>query len=144
MVVSTGLIAGLNYLIKEAGKPISVSYYLSTTGSIYDEADTLTKSGNTIWTSGIVFGLDPNSSEDNVLLEQGKIGIEDKRLYTQGDLMYSIRTGSVLQTKIGLGSPGTDFFSIIMNGADAEEANNVAVYKKAYIRRLTNGSLIGM
>ena len=143
-MLSTTLIAGLNYLIREAGKPISVSYYLATTGSIYDEADTLSKSGNTVWTSGIVLSLDPNSSEDNVLLEQGKIGIEDKRLYTQGDLMYSIRTGSVLQTRIGLGSPGTDFFSIIMNGADAEETDNVPVYKKAYIRKLTNGSLYGM
>jgi len=129
--------------MKEGGKQISVKYFTNSMGSIYDDADTLTLSGSVVWTSGIVFGLDPNSSEDNLLLEQGKIGTEDKRLYTNGSLIYSNRTGSIYQTKIGLGSPGTDWFSLILNGGDSEETNNVAVYKKAYIRRLTTGSLVG-
>ena len=142
-MISTQLIAGLNYLMQNGGKQISIKYLTAVTGSIYDEADTLAVSGAEVWTSGIVFGLNPNSSEENLLLEQGKIGIEDKRLYTAGNLMFSQRTGSILQTKIGLGSPNTDWFSIIPLGVDAEEVNDVNVYKKIYIRRLTNGSLIG-
>lgn len=130
-------------ITQKGGKIISVKYLIASTGSIYDEADVLTQSGNTVWTSGIVFTLDPNSSEDNLLLEQGKIAMHDQRLYTHGSLIYSPNTGSTIQTKIGLGSPGTDFFSLIPLGANSQEVEGTLIYKKAYIRRLTNGSLIG-
>lgn len=130
-------------ITQKGGKIISIKYLTASTGSIYDEADVLTQSGNTVWTSGIVFTLDPNSSEDNLLLEQGKIAMNDQKLYTHGSLIYSPTTGSTIQTKIGLGSPGTDFFSLIPLGANSQEVEGTLIYKKAYIRKLLNGSLIG-
>lgn len=142
-VTSDRLLLGFAKMVKRAGTPISVRYYTQSTGSIYDEPDTLAQSGATLWTSGIVFTVDPNSSSDNVLLEQGKIGLNDLRLYVAGSLAFSLNTGSVIQTKLGLGSPGIDFYSLIPLGGDAEEVSGVKVYKKAYFRRLTNGSLIG-
>jgi len=134
---------GLSYIIKNGGKQISIQYYNQITDDVYDEAVQLVQSGNTLWTSGVVFGLDPNVSEDNILLEQGKIAMSDKRLYTNGSLLYSQLTGSTIQTKIGIGSPTQDFYSLIMLGTDSEEVEDTPIYKKAYIRRIIGGSLIG-
>jgi len=136
--------SGFNNLIREGGRQFAVKYYLSTTGSIYDEAITLTQSGNTVWTSGILQCPDPNNAEDNLLLEQGKIAMNDLRIYLHGSLWLSQpTTGSVLQTKVGSGSPVESWFSLIPIGAQSEDVSNQAIYKRAFIRRLTNGSLIG-
>ena len=99
---------------------------------------------NSVWTTGLMFCTDPNNAEDTLLLEQGKIGMNDIRVYTTGDLIYSPNTGSVLQTIVGVGSPSTEFYSMIPIGANTEEVCGIAIYKRAYLRRLTNGSLIGM
>lgn len=142
------LLLGFNKMILNAGLPVSIRYYYnnvgSGTGSVYDEPSVggLTLSG-TIWLSGIYFGISPTNSEDNVLLEQGKINLQDKRLYIPGSIILSPHTGSVFQNKIGIGSPGNDFYSILSEGADAEDIAGVNIYKKVFIRRLTNGSLIG-
>ena len=98
-------------------------------------------SGLPVLTSGIIQCPDPNNAEDNLLFEQGKIGINDLRIYLHGSLILSPNTGSVLQTIIGIGSSN---YSIVPIGAQAEEVNGTPIYKRAFIRRLTNGSLVGM
>ena|SRR3990167_128671 len=152
-VTSDRLILGFRRMLDRAGTQISVKYYLnnigSGTGSIYDEPSIpgLVQSGNTLWTSGILFTLDPKSSSDGLLMEQGKIGIGDIKLFLNGSLALSPNTGSVLQVKVGIGSlsnqSGTSFYALIPLGADAEQVSGVEVYKKGYFRRLTNGSLVG-
>lgn len=142
-MINNVLASGFNYLMNNGGRIFSVKYYKATTGSIYDEADSLTQSGNTLWLSGILQCPDPNNAEDTILLEQGKIGMNDLRVYFHGSVILSPNTGSVLQTKIGVGSPGDNFYSIIPIGANAEEVFGQSIYKRAFIRRLTNGSLIG-
>ena len=139
------LLNGFGKLLNKGGNQISVSYYLPTYDSVYDEAGigSLVKSGNTVWTSGLVFPVNPQS-DDNILLEQGKIALSDNKLYVSGGLMLSQTTGSVLITKIGVGSPITDYFSLIMPGTDLYSNEGIPVYKTVYIRVLTNGSLIGV
>lgn len=131
----------MNSIIRKGGRTISIKYYLQTTGSIYDEAISLNQSGNTIWTSGVLFTLDPNSSQDKILLEQGKIGIGDIKLYTN-PIFYDF-AGSTLQTKIGIGSPSSEYYSLIPVGANAQEMAGTDIYKLAYLRKLQTGSFIG-
>ena len=146
-MISNVLLNGLNYILSNGGRQLTIKYYTSTTGSIYDEADSLIQSGNTIWTSGAMFCSDPNNAEDALLLEQGKIGINDIRVYISGGLVLSPMNGSALQTKITVGSAtimsGLDAYSIIPIGAQSEEVNGIPIYKRVFLRRLTTGSLIG-
>ncbi len=70
-------------------------------GSYYDDDVQLSISGNDFWTSGIVLPINGGrGSSDAVLLEQGKILMEDTKLYVDG----SINTSGTW--KIGLGSNG--------------------------------------
>ena len=146
-MISNFLINGFNYLMQQGGRQLSVRYYISNTGSIYDDADALTQSGSTIWTSGLIFCPDPNNAEDTLLLEQGKIGMNDLRIYISGGLVLSPMTGSALQTKITIGSAtiqsGLNSYSLVPIGAQSEEVNGLPIYKRAFIRRLTTGSLVG-
>ena len=143
--ISSRLLLGISKIFQKAGTQISVTYYLPTIGSGYDEETSLTASGNVIWTSGIVFPLDPNSTTDAVLVEQGKLVTGDLKLYTHGSLILSINsantTGSTLYTKIGVGSPGTHY-SMIPLGGVPYEVEGIKVFKRAYIRQLV-GSLVG-
>lgn len=146
-LTSDRLILGFNKMLTRAGTTISIKYFLQTTGSVYDEPNTLTQSGATVWTSGILFGLSPNSTGDNLLMEQGKLAMGDIKLFVAGSLMLSPIAGSVLQTKLGIGSnaiqSGLSFYSLIPVGGDSEEVSGVKVYKKSYWRVLPNGSLFG-
>lgn len=149
---STRLINGFNRMMFNAGQQISIRYFLQTQGagtlgSVYDEpaAGGLVQSGNYIFTSGIIFPVGTEKgSHDAILIEQGKLNETDYKLYVNGSTIFSVPgTGSVLQCKIGLGSPGTHFYSLIPIGATQWTISEIPVYKKAYIRTLTCGSLIG-
>ena len=145
MTVSSQLLNGLSKLFQKAGTQISVTYYLQTTGSIYDEGDSLAKSGNTVWTSGIVFPLDPKSSVDGVLMQQGKLADGDIKLYVTGSLILGTNQdsiGSLLYTKVGIGSPGV-FYTLIPVGGVPMEVESIKIFKRGFIRRLTGSLLIG-
>lgn len=143
-MINSVLANGFQYLLNNGGRIFSVRYYTQLMDDVYDEPYQLTQSGNTLWFSGILQCPDPNNAEDNLLLEQGKIGMNDLRCYFHGSLWLSQpTTGSVIQTKIGVGSPTENYYSIIPIGAQSEEVFGQSIYKRAFIRRLTNGSLIG-
>lgn len=145
MSTSSVLLNGMDKLFQKAGTQISVTYYLQTTGSIYDEADSLAKSGNTVWTSGIVFPLDPNSTTDGMLVQQGKLDNGDVKLYVAGSLIFGTSQdsiGSLLQVKIGIGSPGV-FYTLIPLGGVPMEVSSIKIFKRGYMRRLTGSLLIG-
>jgi len=140
MGVSSNLINGLNSVFTKAGKQIRIRYFNQTigTGSVYDDDAVLTKSGNDLWTSGVVFPL--SKSADGFLMEQGLIMPTDTKLFVNGSLSF---TGSHLGVRIGLGSPISAEYTIISEGTQVYEAESIPIYKKVYLRLLPLGSLIG-
>ena len=52
-------------------------------------------------------------------------------------------TGSDLQLKVQIGSPTGENYQLVADGGTVQEFNGINIYKRAFIRRLTNGSLIG-
>lgn len=143
MTLSTQYAAGFAEILGKAGKPIRVRYFSQTVGSVWDDEVTLAQSGADVWTSGIVLPIDQRrGSVDTVLVAQGKLANHDQRLFVNGSLGI---TGKALQVRIGAGSPVTDEFNLIPNGAIQAEVEAVPIYKKVYITRVTNptGSLFG-
>ena len=138
MTFKDTLINGFNTLISRTGKQIRIRYFTEVFDNVYDCGSYLTISGTDIWTSGIIVPL--NSSADSLLLEQGKLINGDMKLYVTGSLIF---TGSNLQIRVGTGSPSSNEYSIISDGTQIWEAQNTKIYKKAYLRFITTGSLIG-
>lgn len=125
------------------GKIIRIKYYSTGygAGSYYDDDVSFTQSGSDYWTSGVVLPIaNTRGSSEAVLLEQGKISMEDTKLYIDG----SVNTSGTI--KIGLGSysnmSGCEF-SLLSEGVQKWEVNDTDILKKLYLRKLTNGSLIG-
>ena len=140
MSTGTNLALGLNKIITRAGIPIAVKYFTETVGSVWDDDVALTFDSAT-WTSGVILPLDTREgSTDSVLVQQGKLIEQDMRLYVNGSLAF---TGSDTQMKVQTGSPSGEAYSLIPEGGITYQATGVNVYKKVYLRRLTNGSLIG-
>lgn len=134
----TGVTEALDF-----GKLIRIKYYNTGwgAGSYYDDDVTLTQSGNDLWTSGVVLPIsNARGSSDAVMLEQGKILMNDSKVYVAGDVPTS---GTI---KIGLGSftnmSGAEY-SLLSEGIMKWEVNATDILKKLYVRRLTNGSLVG-
>jgi len=123
------------------GQKIRIKYYNISygAGSYYDDDVILTQSGTDYWCSGVILPLsNSRGSSDAVLLEQGKILTNDIKLYVDGNVPTS---GTI---KIGLGSPTiSDEYSLLSEGIMKWSVNANDILKKLYIRRLTNGSLIG-
>ena len=139
-MIQNSLTNGLNRVIGIAGRPIKLIYYNETIGSVWDDEVSLSESG-TAFISGLVFPMDSRKgSVDSVLLEQGRLIDGDKRLYVNGSVLI---TGSETQLRIQLGSNVGESYAPIPLGGIAPEVQGIQIYKKVYIRRLTNGSLIG-
>ena len=143
MAISSRLINGFNRIIQKAGTQVVLTYYIQTLGSVYDEPTGLTKSGNSVWTSGLVLPFNPDSTTDALLMTQGKIAEGSVKLFTAGSLIFSYITGSVLQVKVGIGSPPSSMYSLVPLGGVPYEVEGIKVYKKVYLNSLPNGSLIG-
>ena len=122
------------------GQLIRIKYFNPSygAGSYYDDDITLTQSGSDLWISGVVQPIDASrGSSDTVLLEQGKILTNDTKLYVEG------ATNTSGTFKIGLGSPPSSEYSILREGIITWDVNAEPIVNKLYIRRLTNGSLMG-
>lgn len=137
-MVSTHLQNGFAHIVSKAGRQIKIDYLTPIYDDVYDEVAKFISSG-TVWTSGVIMSLNQSrGSTDSVLFEQGKLIDNDKKLFVNGSLLL---TGSDLTVKIQLGSPTGETYSTIGDIFTSEiEGENI--YKKAYIRRLTTGSLI--
>ena len=120
---------------------VRLKYYTgSISSTAYDDEQVLTLSGTT-WTSGCVQPVtNVYGSNDAVLLEQGKINTNDKKVYIPGNVVTG---GTGLSVKIGIGSPPGGEYSIIPQGVMAWEINSEVIYKKLYLRELQAGSLFG-
>lgn len=140
-MIQEAFTGGFNSIVSQAGRPITVRYFNEVIGSVWDDDTILTQSGADVVTSGIVMVMNTQEgSQDSVLVQQGKLQDNDKRLFVNGSLLI---TGSDSQCKIFLGSVAGDVYSTIPLGGIAPEVEGIPIYKKVYIRRLTNGSLIG-
>ena len=140
------LIAGLNKMIAKIGKPIRVRYFSAEPGSVWDDDVTLTEvTGSEIWTSGIVLPLSNKyGSEDVRLIEQGKLTTQDQKMYVNGSFDFT-GTGSNIQVKIAMNGSPTQLYNYTLTdmGAVPYEVYGTPIYKRAFIRKLTNGSLVG-
>ena len=110
-------------------------------GSYYDDDIILTQSGVDLWTSGVILPITTQQgSSESILVEQGKLLTNDTKLYIDGRIPTS---GTI---KIGLGSyanmSGCEY-SLLGDGINQWNVNDISILKKLYIRRLTNGSFIG-
>lgn len=132
---------GLKYITNKAGVLCRFKYYSQSIGSVWDDDVVLTQSGNSIWASGIVLPVNSQTGTKDYLLQQeGKLAPTDIRLFVSGNISFG---GSTLQTKIQIGSPTGDEFGVIPLGILDYSLQNTSIFRKAYLRRITNGSLIG-
>ena len=97
----------------------------------------MTQSWTDIYVSCISQPLDKlDGSSDVVLVQQGELLNDDRRLYIAG----SVVTSGLW--KLGIGSPTGDEYSLAPGGGViAWPIGGVDIYKKVYLRRLTTGSL---
>lgn len=124
------------------GQPVCLKFYTQSGASAsYDDDRVLTQSGSTLWCSGMVQSLSSKyGSSDNQLVAQGRILFDDMKLFING----SVYTNGTQPMKIGVGSPTPQWFKSLPEGVDVGvKISNDQVYKKIYIRNLTNGSLAG-
>ena len=141
MTIVSNVSADFNKLL-EYGEQIRFQYYNQFLTGEYDDDITLVQSGADYWCSGVVQPIDTTfGSHDSLLFEQGKILMDDKKIYLNG----SVQTSGLGPIKIGMnGSPTTEQFRMIDDGKNTQwSANGVSIYKKVYVRYLTNGSFIG-
>ena len=139
MGINNNLVLARNKIFDIAGTQIRLRYYDPVYDDVYDEATGLVQSGNNLWTSGIVFPVKSDGSDESVLMSQGKLTNTDSRLYVNGSLSFA---GSIHMVDIQIGSPTGDLYTTILDGGITWDAEGTPVYKKQFIRRLT-GSLNG-
>lgn len=139
-MVASKLQKGFNRVIELAGVPVRIIYFNEVIDSVYDDDISLTVSGNS-FTSGVILPVNSSrGSDDSILMEQGKVQESDTKLYLSGNIVL---TGSENQIRIQLGSNSGESYSLISPGPINPGVENINVYKKAYIRRLSTGSLLG-
>ena len=125
------------------GTQLRLKYYTTTyaSGNVYDDDVSYTQSGVDLWCSGLVQPVDKHpNGVDATLLEQGKIKVDDNKIYVLG----SVATSGLAPVKIGIGSPIAGEYQILNQGQTIQwDAYGSPVYKKIYTRFLTNGSFVG-
>ena len=124
------------------GEQIRFKYYNTFYTGEYDDDVSYTQSGTDFWTSGLVQPIDNvGGGYDALLLQQGKITMDDKKVYVLG----TVQTSGLAPVKIGMtGSPVTREYEILNDGSVTQWGiNGSPVYKKIYVRFLTNGSFVG-
>ena len=126
-----------NRSLEQNSVPLRFKYYsVANAANIYDDNQALTQSGTDVWTSGCVQAINAGESrsQDALLLEQGKILMQDKRVYLPHDADTS---GT---WKMGVGSPVVNEFAMVPDGVHPFAVNNDIVYKKVFVRVLPTGS----
>jgi len=109
-------------------------------GDYYDDDVTLTRSGVDFWTSGVVLPINgTRGSSDAVLLEQGKILMDDTKIYIQG----AINTSGIWKLGLGSADSNASQYSLLSEGVTKWDVNETPILKKLYIRKLPTGSIIG-
>lgn len=142
MSLSNKFSKGFNEIINKVGAQIRVEYFTSTVGSVWDDDITWTQSGVDLWTSGVILPIShQRGTSESILLEQGKLIEDDKRMFVHGSL---ILTGSEMSIQIGVGSPVNETYTLL-NSDIRVDVSNVPIYRKVFLRGIGgNGSLLGV
>lgn len=143
MTIVTELQADINQILNY-GEQLRFKYYNLSfgAGSYYDDDTTLTQSGSDLWTSGLILPIDSRmGGYDALLLQQGELTVDDKKIYVLG----TIQTSGLGPVKIGIGSPElAREYQILEEGHNIQwTLNGSPVYKKIYVRFLPTGSFVG-
>jgi len=112
-----------------------VNYYIS--GETYDDDLTQSFIGSN-WVSGLVFTINTyKGSDEAMLIEQGKLLMQDKIIYFPGSV--NVHSSGTL---VGLGSPvPSEYYSIIPEGVQTYTVNGSTIFSKLYLRYTIPGSL---
>ncbi len=143
VVTSTSLQKDIEQILKY-GEQVRFKYYNTSfgAGSYYDDDVSYTQSGTDFWTSGLVQPIDTKlGGYDALLLQQGKVVVDDKKCYVLG----TVQTSGLGPVKIGMtGSPTTRQYEILNDGQTISwNVGGSSVYKKLYLRHIPTGSFIG-
>jgi len=140
MPVQDQLAVGFDKVIRRAGGQIRVQYFTSTIGSVWDDDTTWAQSGGDLWTSGIILPIShQRGTSESILLEQGKLIEDDKRLFIHGSLVL---TGSEMTTTIAVGSPIIERYTILDSDIQVS-VFDTPIYRKVFLRRIGGtGSLL--
>ena len=132
--VASILEKGLKVLFKHGQvNQINLISFAINTGS-YDDETISTLTGSNI-VSGLFFPIvAQQGSSEALLLEQGKILLKDKILYTG-----SVNTSGNLLIEVG--SKTGDWYTIIPDGVQTWEINGSIVLNKMFLRHTIPGSL---
>jgi len=124
------------------GELVRFKYYTEYHTGDYDDEVTIVQSGVDVWTSGLQQPISSNTyKSEGMLVQQGKLLADDKKLYVLGDVSVS----EAAKIKIGMnGSPVTEEYFIVNEGqVNKWNVDGIPIYKKLYLRRLNTGSFIG-
>lgn len=128
----------LRYQVNNLGRNLRFRYYTEVIGSVYDDERTLTFSGTSIYASGLVFPLrNTDGSDDQILLEQGRIKEGDMKFFVAGSLDTTSGAKVVTVTISGL----NEVYRNITFGVNVPQLQNDDIYKKFYGRLVPGGSL---
>lgn len=127
-----------NHQVKIAGTVIRVRYYTETIGSVYDDSRTLSYSGTDIYTSGIIQSLSgQKGSQDQVLMEQGRIKYGDSKIYVGSQIVTT--SGAQIFT---FSVSGLDkVYQEILPGMQQPQYFGNTFMNAVYVREITNGSI---
>jgi len=130
---------GISFLNKTAGQVFRIQYFTSTVGSVWDDQRTLTQSGTDLWVSGVWQELvdKPETSEDAVLIEQGRLSYHDSRLIISSDVQTT--SGDRVFTANPSGT--SEVYKQMLPGMHQPMYKGSEIFKKVYLRILPNGSL---
>ena len=120
-------------------------YTVSGADANYDDEATFSLSGASVTASGITQPIDETrGSADAVLLQEGRLLRDDIKMYVDGTTETS-GLWKVTRFLNATGSPQTDSitYAPISDGIVDWRINGSVVYKKTYLRVLTNGSFWG-
>ncbi len=126
----------------EYGEQVEIKYYTQVSSGEYDDDVMLMQSGTSLWASGVIQPINNNQySSDALLLQQGKILSDDKKLYIKGNIL----TSGLAPIKFGInGSPTTEQYQISEEGKVTDfNINGTTIYKKVYLKYLPDGKFIG-
>src|SRR3990167_8734718 len=126
----------VRYSIKTTGNVFRIRYYTETTGSVWDDERTLTASGANLYISGAIQKMDSlRGSEDQVLVEQGRLRYDDSIIYVAG----SIQTTSgvrVFTIALSGNSANERVYKEVLPGAMLPTYFGENPYKKIYVREI--------
>ena len=132
---------GLNHLTRIGGNVLRIRYFTEAVGSVWDDDRTISASGNSLYISGVIQKINATrGSEDQILLEQGRIRYDDSKIFING----SIQTASgALTCTIGISGTSTTerTYREITPGGIVSPYFGQNIMKKLYVRELQNGSL---